>query len=310
MHPSPYLSVIIPAYRQARTICNELVVLQEYFARTVPSYEIILVIDGNEDGTFEKVASTVAFPELHIECFESNQGKGAAVRHGFQVATGELIAFMDAGGDLKPNDLKHMINEMQTSQADIVIGSKRHVFSHVSYPQIRRAYSFVYQLLNRMLFKMEILDTQVGMKLFRREVLQTILPLLTIKRFAFDLELLVAAHHLGFHRIIEAPITIQHQFSSSVNWRSIYQILWDTLAIFYRSRILKSYDRTSRAPLPTATTFSPIMITEKIFTDTQLPQPTKSLHLSTPLKRKHAPADFLYTHDELAQKAIPRKFSA
>ncbi len=299
MHPSPYLSVIIPSYRQARTICHELATLRNYFSKTLPSYEIILVIDGNDDGTFEKVVKTIAFPELHIECFEYNQGKGAAVRHGFQVAQGELIAFMDAGGDLKADDLTHMINEMQTSQADIVIGSKRHMSSHVSYPRLRRVYSYCYQLLNRMLFKMEIRDTQVGMKLFRRDVLQTMLPLLTIKRFAFDLELLVVAHHLGFHRIIEAPITIRHQFSSSVSWRSIYQILWDTLAIFYRSRILKSYDLSSRTPLPTASTFSPIMITQ-----------TKSLHLSTPLERKHTPDDFLYTHDGLAQKEIPRKVSA
>jgi glycosyltransferase involved in cell wall biosynthesis len=262
MHSSPYLSVIIPAYRQARTICHELFVLKSYFDETFPSYEIILVIDGNEDNTFEAVTSTVSFPELHVECFTHNQGKGAAVRHGLNLAQGKLIAFIDAGGELQPADLKHMIDEMEMQAADIVIGSKRHVSSQVSYPKLRRAYSSVYQLLNRLLFKMEIRDTQVGMKLFRREVLQAILPLLVVERFAFDLELLVVAYNLGFNRIIEAPVTLQYQFSSSISWRSVYQMLWDTLLIFYRSRILHSYRQSSRLqpPIPT---LSPILIRTK-----------------------------------------------
>lgn len=265
MNPSPQLSVIIPAYHQARTICGELATLQNYFSKALSSYEIILVIDGNEDGTLEKVMQTTSFPELHVACFEQNQGKGAAVRYGFQIAKGELVAFMDAGGDLKPEDLKHMIDEMKMNQADIVIGSKRHISSHVSYPRLRRVYSYVYQLLNRLLFQMKVRDTQVGMKLFRRDVLHAILPLLTVERFAFDLEVLVVAHHLGFTRIVEAPITIQYQFSSSISWRAVYQMLWDTLVIFYRSRLLKGYKQTFNPPAKKVPTFSPILVKAGVF---------------------------------------------
>lgn len=277
MHPSPYLSVVIPAYRQARTICSELTALKKYFSQTLPSYEIILVIDGNEDGTFEKVVRTSTFPELHIECFAYNQGKGAAVRRGFQVARGQLIAFIDAGGDLEPRDLRHMIDAMETRQADIVIGSKRHVSSCVSYPYLRRVYSYGYQLLNHLLFNMEVRDTQVGLKLFRREVLHAILPLLTVQRFAFDLELLVAAHHLGFHRIVEAPITIQFQFSSSVNWRTVVQILWDTLIVFYRFRMRRAHIQPLPLPPPTSAALSPIILTQEL---------TTTEHTTVPVREK------------------------
>lgn len=242
MTSSPSLSVIIPAYRQAGTIVAELTRLHRFLAEVAPQHEIILVIDGNEDQTFEEVTRAPSFPELRVECFERNQGKGMAVRHGMQLAKGELIAFMDAGGDLLAVDLLRMMHILQDQQADLVIGSKKHAASHVTYPLLRRVYSYIYQMANRLLFNLSIRDTQVGMKIFRRDVLQQILPRLSVKRFAFDLELLVVAHHLGFNRIVEAPVTIQYQFKSSINRQAVYQTLWDTLAIFYRSRILKWYD--------------------------------------------------------------------
>lgn len=248
MASSPSLSVVIPAYRQANTIVAEIRRLHRFLADVVPQHEIILVIDGNEDQTLERVTAELSFPELRVECFTDNQGKGMAVRHGMQLAKGELIAFMDAGGDLLAVDLLRMMRILQEQGADLVIGSKKHIGSHVTYPLVRRLYSSMYQLLNRLLFNLTIRDTQVGMKIFRRDVLQQILPRLSVKRFAFDLELLVVAHHLGFNRIVEAPVTLQYQFSSSINRQAVYQILWDTLAIFYRSKVLRWYDRTPPSP--------------------------------------------------------------
>ena len=103
--------------------------------------------------------------------------------------------------------------------------------------------SAVYQLLVRMLFRLNVRDTQTGLKLFRRQVLQEALPLLAIKRFAFDLELLVVANHLGYRHFCEAPIRLNYQFESTVNFGSAWNVLWDTAAIFYRLRILRYYDR-------------------------------------------------------------------
>lgn len=247
---TPFLSLVIPAYQQAGTICAELKKLHRLLEQLVHSHEIILVIDGDEDGTSDTVKG-LNLPNLRIDRFAYNQGKGMALRHGLSQARGELVAFIDSGGDLDPTFLEIMLVELKLHKADIVIGSKRHSLSEVAYPPLRRLYSTVYQLLNRLLFRLRIRDTQVGLKLFRREVLEAVLPRILVKQFAFDLELLVVANHLGFTRIVEAPIRLQHNFVSSISSRSALQTLWDTLAVFYRLHIKHWYDRDRSLPAPT-----------------------------------------------------------
>lgn len=241
------LSLVVPSYCQRATIAKELDRLHALLETLAPRHELILVIDGDEDGTKEEILRHAWFPELRVECFAINQGKGFALRHGLSVARGALVAFLDAGGDLDPHELVRFLTAQTLYDADIVIGSKRHSLSEVSYPLLRRLYSRLYQLLNRVLFRLRVRDTQVGMKLFRRPVLETVLPRLVVKAFAFDLELLVVAHHLGFRRIVEAPVRLEHGFTSSINWRAVVRALWDTAAVFYRLRFLRWYDRP-RAP--------------------------------------------------------------
>jgi hypothetical protein len=132
---------------------------------------------------------------------------------------------------------------MKGGNYDIVVGSKRHPQSHVSYPWFRRLQSLVYQLVIRILFNLNVSDTQTGHKLLRRDVVTDVVPLLAVKRFAFDLELLVVAHKLGYRKIAEAPIELSYQFDSTVSPRTVLEILWDTAAIFYRLRITRYYDR-------------------------------------------------------------------
>lgn len=265
----PYLSVVIPAYRQASTICAELVALDAFLAQLVPAHEIILVIDGNNDQTFEMVRQHVRLPSLRVEYFLQNRGKGMAVRHGMLAARGELVAFMDAGGDVTMQDFDMLWRVFQFYQADVAIGSKRHSLSEVIYPRVRRVYSRTYQILNRLLFRLRVSDTQVGLKLFRREVVQAVMPRVLVKQFAFDLELLVVAYRLGYTRIVESPVKMRYGFSSTVSWRSVLQTLWDTLAVFYRLRVLKWYDHVHPLPIETATVsaqFSPVGKRESIKT--------------------------------------------
>src|SRR5438105_14189421 len=124
----------------------------------------------------------------------------------------------------------------------MVRASRRHGGSPVVYPALRRLYSVTYQALLRVLFHLEVRDTQVGLKLFRRDVLAAVLPRIVVKRYAFDLELLVVARHLGFSHIVEAPVRIGQRFSSTINRQAIMSILWETAAIFYRKNVLHFYD--------------------------------------------------------------------
>jgi hypothetical protein len=114
----------------------------------------------------------------------------------------------------------------------------------VQYPRSRRAGSWLYQQLVRVLFQLDVRDTQVGLKLFRREIAEEVVPLLLVKQFAFDLELLAVANAFGFKRIREQPVTLQYRFTGSgVRSPAVLLALVDTAAIFYRLRVLRYYQR-------------------------------------------------------------------
>jgi hypothetical protein len=130
---------------------------------------------------------------------------------------------------------------MESFNCDAVVGSKRHPMSNVHYPALRRFQSLVYQLLIRALFRVRVRDTQTGLKLFRRHVLEEAVPLLAIKRFAFDLELLVVARQLGYTKVMEAPVDLNYRFESTADIKAAWRVLWDTAAIFYRLRFLRFY---------------------------------------------------------------------
>jgi hypothetical protein len=103
----------------------------------------------------------------------------------------------------------------------------------------------------RLLFDLRIRDTQVGLKVFRREVLEKVLPRLLVKAYAFDIEILSVANYLGFKRIYEAPVEIRLDFgggsvlTSQKFLRTLMYMMLDTMAVFYRLKIRKYYDDKS-----------------------------------------------------------------
>lgn len=239
------LSVIVPAYKQARTIAKDLKRIEEVLKQIRYDYEIICVVDGRIDKTFEN-AKKVKSRKIKVVGYEENRGKGHAVRYGMAKTKGDLVAFIDAGMDIDPNGLSMILEHMEWYDADIIVGSKHHPASKVpSYPFIRKVYSFGYHSLTRLLFGLKLRDTQAGLKIFRRKVLERILPRLLVKKHAFDIELLSVANRLGYGRIFEAPIEIdpkRFKFSSTISRQVVRDMLIDTLAVFYRLNILHYYD--------------------------------------------------------------------
>lgn len=132
---------------------------------------------------------------------------------------------------------------MNKEKADVVIGSKKHPESELDYPRQRKFISNIYFLLIKILFSLPIKDTQTGLKLFKHEVLKRVFPKVLVKRYAFDLELLVNIHHSGY-KIVEAPVTLNYQRRMGrIRLKDLYHTGMDTLAIFYRMHILRHYDR-------------------------------------------------------------------
>jgi len=243
-------SLIIPVYKQASTIKKDLEKTLAVLKTTKTDFEIIPVVDGALDKSFEE-AKKIRDPRVHVVGYQTNHGKGYAVRYGFSHATGDVIGFKDAGEDLKSKALPLMLAQFEFQQADIVIGSKRHPDSKVDYPLYRKVLSWGYQQMIRFLFGLNVTDTQVGMKLYRRSVLENVLPRLLVKQFAFDIEILAVAYHLGYRKIYEAPVEIDlFAARSSINignlLRVISNMLMDTLAVFYRLKIRHYYDDASK----------------------------------------------------------------
>lgn len=241
---SPKLSVIIPVFDEPNIKQNLLIVDHELSHTHLP-YEIIVVIDGAGHQTTDQL-ETLTLPYLKVFDYHQNQGKGFALRFGFEQSVGELVCFLDADLELHPSQISLFINLMDLLKTDAVIGSKRHSLSQVEYDPYRRFYSWGFQQIIKILFKLNVRDTQVGLKLFRRQVLEAVMPRLVIKAWAFDLELLVVAHYLGFNRIAEGPINLTWRGNSHINWKVIPPILQDTLAIYYRKNLLHYYDHPQK----------------------------------------------------------------
>ena len=244
------VSVVIPTYKAEKFIRRSLLKVKNVLDQTRYQYEIICVIDGRVDKSYEEAeeVSSKFSRQVKVIGYAKNLGKGHAVRYGMAKARGDIIGFIDAGFDLNPNGLMMLLEHFEWYNADIIVGSKRHPASKVIYPWQRRVLSLGFQILVRVLFGLRVRDTQVGMKFFKREVLEKILPRLLVKEWAFDVEMLAVAHHLGFERIYEAPVELKLEFggvsvlTSKGFLKTVFRMLWDTVAVFYRLRILKYYE--------------------------------------------------------------------
>lgn len=243
------LSLIVPVYKQEKVIAQNLKSIVGELDMLGIDYEIIVVIDGYVDKSKQE-ALKVQSKRIVVTGYETNHGKGYAVRFGMAKSQGDIIGFIDAGGDLKSEGISILLAHFSWYNADCIIGSKLHPASKVEYPFFRKILSFGYQMLVKVLFGLNIRDSQVGLKLYRREVLEDVLPRLLVKEFAFDIEILSVAHRLGYTRIYEAPVELTFRGGSSITsqnfWNIVINVLWETLAVFYRLRILHYYDNTNK----------------------------------------------------------------
>jgi O-antigen/teichoic acid export membrane protein/glycosyltransferase involved in cell wall biosynthesis len=239
------LTLVVPFYNPGPSLGRHVAECVEVLTSTGLSFEILAVSDGSTDLSEEQLADFDP-KVMRLLRFDENQGKGAALRMGLLEGRGRYLGFIDSDGDLSPNLLNEFAKVIHDAGPDIALGSKRHPESKVVYPPIRRIYSFGYQQLIRILFHLPLKDTQTGIKVIRRDVLLTVLPRMVEKKFAFDLELFVVAKKMGYDNFAEFPVVIGERFTSTVSIKSVRETLLDTLAIFYRLKVLRYYDRSTR----------------------------------------------------------------
>ncbi|MGC4073496.1 MAG: glycosyltransferase family 2 protein [Nibricoccus sp.] len=188
------LSIVIPCYNERKTIRQ--IVDAVRAAPVECEKEIIIIDDCSKDGTRDILNTEIAPLVSKILYHEVNQGKGAALRTGFQSATGDIIIIQDADLEYDPNEYPKLIRPILQGRADVVFGSR-----FMGADAHRVAYFWhmvgnrVLTLMSNMLTNINLTDMETCYKVFKREVVQKI----TIEenRFGFEPEITAKVAKLG-----------------------------------------------------------------------------------------------------------------
>jgi len=218
------LSVVIPCYNELGTLER---VVDAVRRSPVPQKEIILVDDGSTDGTRELIRTKLADRVERVVLHERNQGKGAALRTGFEAATGDMVIVQDADLEYDPQEYPQLIAPILAGRADVVFGSR---FSGGS--SVRVLYYWHYlgnrflTTLSNMFTNINLTDMEVCYKVFRRDVLRR----LTIEedRFGFEPEITAKVAKLGC-RIYEVGISYSgrtYHEGKKIGWRDGVRAIW------------------------------------------------------------------------------------
>ncbi|WP_457751421.1 glycosyltransferase family 2 protein [Thermococcus sp.] len=190
------ISVIIPAYNEASGLPQVLPKIPDFVD------EIIVVDDGSTDETYEVASEFAARDErLTVVRLEKNCGKGCAMRKGIEHSTGDIVVFIDADGQHKPEDIRRLIEPIIEGMADLTIGARKGDLG--KRPLHRRLSNVITTRLIRWKIKQYVYDTQSGFRAFTREFL----PEIESDRYEVETEMLIKASKMGA-RIVEVPVEV------------------------------------------------------------------------------------------------------
>lgn len=198
-----HLSVVIPAFNEAKKISRDLNAAQKFLATQEYDSEVLIVDDGSRDGTakvVETLIESLSSPKVQFKLlrYEQNRGKGYAVRYGVERAAGDFVAFMDAGTCVPLRYLNVGLGKLM-SGADVAIASRKVKDSKIirEQPLYRQAGSKVFWYVVQLGMGVHVSDTQCGFKLYRKEAAKEIFSRVQTDGFMFDIEALIIATKLG-----------------------------------------------------------------------------------------------------------------
>jgi len=237
----PYLSVIIPAYNEAKRLPLTLIDIDRHLSKVDFSYEIIVINNNSTDATAEVVErfSHLIKNLKLINC--KVPGKGAAVKKGMLEAKGEIRLFTDADNSTSIDQFSKMIPYFPARGGsaaggkegyDVVFGSRDIKGAKMVPPQpwYKRFAGDVGNLIIQILLLPGIWDTQCGFKAFTEEAARKIFPLLKTERWAFDVEILALAKKMGY-KIKEIPVVWVNDPFSRIKASSYIQVLLEVFKI-------------------------------------------------------------------------------
>ncbi len=229
----PFLSIIIPAYNEAKHLPLTLIDIDKHLKKADFSYEILIVNDGSIDGTAEAVERFSHIMENLKLINQKNTGKGGAVKRGMLEAKGQIRLFMDADNSTSIDQFNKMVPYFKEGYG-VVIGSRDINGAQLVPPQpwYKRLGGNVGNLIIQVLLLPGIWDTQCGFKAFTAEATEKIFPLIKINRWGFDVEILSLAKKFNY-KIKEIPVVWVNNPISKVSAFTYLQVLWEVVKIRY-----------------------------------------------------------------------------
>jgi dolichyl-phosphate beta-glucosyltransferase len=203
MESGVYLSVVIPAYNEAKRITKTLQSVSDYLKKQPFAYEILVVNDGSTDKTADVVkAWAERIDNLSLIDRRENKGKGFTVKEGMLASKGKIRLFMDADNS---TDISHFekMKPFFDNGYDVVIGSRdskdvKGAKQAVPQPFIKRILGNLGNIIIQILVIPGIWDTQAGFKAFRDYAAEKVFKKITVNGWAFDIEALAIARKLGY----------------------------------------------------------------------------------------------------------------
>ncbi|MCP6719924.1 MAG: glycosyltransferase family 2 protein [Patescibacteria group bacterium] len=228
----PFLSVIIPAYNEAKRIIPTLVDVNRHLSKAEYSSEVIVVSDGSKDSTVEVVKKfSNLMKNLRVIDNKENHGKGWVVRQGMLESKGSWRLFTDADNSTSVDHFNKMIPYFEKGY-DVVICSRDIKGAKLVPPQ--PWYKVLLGNLGNLFIQALVLpgiwDTQCGFKSFSEESAKKIFNLVKIDRWGFDVEALALAKKLGY-KIKEIPVTWVNDPYSHVGIKGYISTLWDVVRV-------------------------------------------------------------------------------
>lgn len=226
------LSVVIPAFNEARRIEKTLEHLSAHLSAQPWEWEIRVVDDGSTDRTAAIVTDwSRGHPAIVLQA-EPHRGKGGAVKAGLLAARGDYRFICDADLSMPPAELRRFLPPVLAG-FDVAIGSREGAGARrVGEPWRRHAVGRLFNLAIRWLVVPGIADTQCGFKMFTADSVRAIFPQVTLDGWAFDVEALCIARRLNL-RIVEVPIEWHYRAQSQV---SVLRDSWPMLRDLFRIR--------------------------------------------------------------------------
>jgi dolichyl-phosphate beta-glucosyltransferase len=214
----PRWSVVIPMWREATRIERTIAALAQS-GLAASDIELIFVDDGSDDRTAETCEAALATHDLvgKVARLPRNQGKGAAVRRGCALATGDVVGFADADLSCGPADIERVFSEVASGRCDVAIASRTQADTMIAVhqPRLRRWSGAAFNLHLRALGLTRFKDTQCGLKALRADLVPQLITPLVTDRYAFDVELLARATRAGL-AVTEVPVAWEHVEASRV----------------------------------------------------------------------------------------------